>query len=217
MAVINTIYSLLSLLAPMTELCAVYYFIQIVFSAVLLDDVRPMDKKFTCASKDIYKHCVEPYKRLYFLNLFVPLGIMVPASIAIMAKEKRVKESNNCKLHIHFLHFMRGVASFSIHCGLGLGLWGIYAFEIPMHCALTDVNGNSTFSCVDKLAEYNIALCANIVLSIVITLVEVLYFIYRWNSTKNKRIKFEIEPNKCKDCNYFIKKFKRVQGIILIQ
>ena len=208
------ISSLTSFLAPMTVLSAVYYYLHIVFSAVLLFIVAPMEEKFTCASNDIYNHCVKPYESLYWLNLFVPLGIMVPVSIVIMSKEKAA--SNNCKVHIHHWHFTRVLAFLLFHCALGVSLLGIGTIKMTITGTFTCVNGNSTFSCIDKLADYNISLFTNTALSFVINLVEVLYFLYRWKSTENERSRFEAEPYKCKDCNYFIKKFKRAQGIILI-
>ena len=210
------ISSLTSFLAPMTVLSAVYYFLHIVFSAVLLLVVAPMEEKFTCASNDIYNHCVKPYESLYWLNLFVPLGIMVAVSIVIMSRENRVKKSKKCKFHIHYWHLMRVVAFLLFHCALGVWLFEIGTIKRTMNSTFTCVNGNSTFSCVDKLADYNISLCTNTALSFVINLVEVPYFLYRWIKTKVKRREFSVEDGQCQKCNYFVTEFKRVPGIILI-
>ena len=227
---LNIPISVVSLLAPMTVPRMVYYYLHIGFSAILLAIVAPMEDKFTCAgaSNDISSHCQGHYEKdhnnfeqsFYWVNCFLLFFMMLVLSAVIMAKEASVKKSNNCKIHIHHYHFTRIFVFFLIHFVLGGILLGIGNIKLTMNGAFTCVNGNSTFSCVDKLAKKkarcNISLYVNTGLSILYNLGEMLYFAYRWKSKENERSKFAVEPYKCRDCNYFIKKFKRVQGMILI-
>ena len=210
----------------------VYSIIFLAMSIYQLDEARKIADKerFTFWCKEATKddQCLTAYNNgpnelqgwLYvttFLSPFLIIIIMCP----LMLQKKYTLQRNNCRVHIHQLYFLtislRLLSHLSVGLALCIKLLVFRTSQLILQGTYACVIGNSTVTCTDGKAksksDQNIVCCSLHGFLFVFSLVELVYYGYKWKRSEEDRNRLSSRSDQCGECSYFIKTFNVFAGM----
>ena len=212
-----------------------YSIIFLIVSSVLLTNsiIIAVNERFTFSCKGFTDNygktlCLEAYNDgpndlqnwLYLTTFIGPLMIII-GMFVLMLRKKYTLQRNNCRVHIHQLYFFTVFLRFLFHLSVGLALfiklWVFKTGQLILEGTYACVIGNSTVTCIDGKAksksDENIACCSLHGFLFVFSLLELVYYGYKWKRSEEDRNRQSNESIQCGECSYFIKAFNVFAGM----
>ena len=212
-----------------------YSFIFLIVSSVLLTNslIIAGNERFTFSCKgltDDYEKtlCPEAYNNgpndlqrwLYWTTSIGPFLIII-GMLIFKLRKKYTLQRNNCLVHIHHLYFLEVFLRFFFHLSVGLALfiklWVFKTGQLILEGTYTCVIGNSTVTCIDGKAksksDENIVCCSLHGFLALFSLLELVYYGYKWKRSEEDRNRLSSWSDQCGKCSYFIKTFNIFAGM----
>ena len=212
-----------------------YSVIFLIVSSVLLGISISIafNERFTFSCKGVTQDyrkalCLEAYNNgpndlqswLYLTTFIGPLMIIV-SMIILMLRKKYTLQKNNCTVHLHHLYFLKVSLRFLFHVLVCLALYiklSIYRIgQLTLEGSYSCLIGSSTISCIDGKAKSksyeNIVCCLLHGFLVVFSLLELVYYSYKWRLSEEARNRQSSESTQCGECSYFIKTFNVFAGM----
>ena len=220
------------LLKTQTVGSLVYSIIVLTISIYQLDNSRKIadNERFTFSCKGVTedydkKQCLTDYNNgpnyiqswLYYATFSGPLIIIIFMGV-LMLRKKYTIQRNNCRVHIHQLYFLKVPLRLLFHLSVGVALLWSYRFgQLILEGTYACVIGNSTITCIDSKAKsksnQNIVCCLLHWFLVLFSLVELVYYGYKWKRSEEDRNRLSSGSDQCGKCSYFIKTFNVFAGM----
>ena len=185
-----------------------------------------INERFTFSCKGVTQEyrkalCLEAYNNgpndlqsWLYLTTFVGPLIIIVSMIILMVRKKYTLQRNNCTVHLHHLYFLKVFLRILFHLLVFLALCiGQLTLEGTYSCLI----GSSTISCTDGKAKSksyeNIACCSLHGFLGVFSLLELVYYGYKWKLSEEERNRQSSKLTQCGECSYFIKTFNVFAGM----
>ena len=215
--------------------CLFYFIICLTISSYQLDYSRKIadNERFTFSCKGVTEgydktQCLTDYNNgpnnlqswLYLTAFIGPFTIILIMS-ALMLRKNYTIQRNNCIVHIHQLYFLKVFLRFLFHLSVGLALftklWVFKTGQLILEGRYACVIGNFTITCIDLKAksksDQSIVCCSLHGFLVLFSLLELVYYWYKWERSKEDRNRLSSGSDQCGKCSYFIKTFNIFAGM----